>query len=115
MRRTLRIFWNFFKANIKPKGITLNTVLLKAMTMSIKNCPQMNGQIEFNRRLVRGKIETYKDINISMPMIMPSGDMMTINLHNFENRTLENMQSYILDVKRRMKKQTSPKPCFRCL
>ena len=50
-----------------------------------------------------------------MPMIMPSGDMMTINLHNFENRTLENMQSYILDVKRRMKKQTSPKPCFRCL
>ena len=30
--------------------------------------------------------------------------MMTINLHNFENRTLENMQSYILDVKRRMKK-----------
>lgn len=97
-------FLEFFKANIKPKGITLNTVLLKAMTMGIKNCPQMNGHIEFNRRLVRGKIETYKDINISMPMIMPSGDMMTINLHNFENRTLENMQSYILDVKRRMKK-----------
>lgn len=93
-------FLEFFKANIKPKGITLNTVLLKAMTMGIKNCPQMNGHIEFNRRLVRGKIETYKDINISMPMIMPSGDMMTISLHNFENRTLENMQNYILDVKR---------------
>ena len=97
-------FLSFFKSNLKDKGITINTLLLKVMVEGIKACPKMNGHIEFSKRLVRGKIETYKDINISMPMIMPDGAMMTINMHNFENRTLNDMQDYILDVKRRMEK-----------
>ena len=41
---------------------------------------------------LKGKIEYYKDINISMPMIMPDESMMTINLHNFESRDMQNMQ-----------------------
>lgn len=97
-------FINIHKNNLKKKGITINTLLLKAMVEGIKSCPEMNGHIDFKRRLVRGKIETYKDINISQPMIMPNGSMMTINLHNFESRSLENMQDYILDVKKRMGK-----------
>ncbi len=97
-------FMNYYKANLKAEGISINTLMLKVMVEGLKACPEMNGHIDFKRRLVRGKIETYKDINISMPMIMPNGSMMTINLHNFESRTLKEMQDYILDVKRRMEK-----------
>lgn len=97
-------FLSYYKANLKDKGVTINTLLLKVMVEGIKACPKMNGHIEFSKKLVRGKIETYKDINISMPMIMPDGAMMTINMHNFESRSLADMQNYILDVKRRMEK-----------
>ena len=97
-------FLSYYKANLKAKGVTINTLLLKVMVEGIKACPKMNGHIEFSKKLVRGKIETYKDINISMPMIMPDGAMMTINMHNFESRSLADMQNYILDVKRRMEK-----------
>lgn len=97
-------FMNYYKTTLKAEGISINTLMLKVMVEGIKACPEMNGHIDFKRRLVRGKIETYKDINISMPMIMPNGSMMTINLHNFESRTLKEMQDYILDVKRKMEK-----------
>ncbi len=49
----------------------------------------MNFYIEFDRKLVRGEIHTFENILISMPMVLPSGEMMTINLHNFENKNLE--------------------------
>ncbi|MBQ8784346.1 MAG: 2-oxo acid dehydrogenase subunit E2 [Clostridia bacterium] len=105
-------FMNYYKENIKPKGISVNSLLLKVMVEGLKACPEMNGHIDFNRRLVRGKIEIYKDINISMPMIMPNGAMMTINMHNFESRTLKEMQDYIADVKRKMEKTDMTEAMF---
>lgn len=83
--------------------ITLNTALLKCFVEGIKADPVVNGHIEFSRKLVRGKVETYDDINISMPYILPNGEMMTVNLHNFENRSLDDMTDYIADVGRRAK------------
>lgn len=37
-----------------------------------------------------------------MPMVLPNGEMMTINLHNFENKNLDEMVAYIADVNRRV-------------
>lgn len=105
-------FMKYYKENLKQNGISINTLMLKVMVEGLKACPEMNGHIDFSRRLVKGKIEIYKDINISMPMIMPNGSMMTINLHNFENRSLKEMQDYILDVKRRMEKTDMTEAMF---
>lgn len=68
----------------------------------LKADPIMNSHIEFDRKLVRGEIHTFENIDISMPMVLPSGEMMTINLHNFENKNLDEMVSYIADVNRRV-------------
>ena len=84
--------------------ITLNTLMLKVIAEGLKAAPIMNSHIEYNRKLVRGEIKTFEDINISMPMLMPGGDMMTVNLHNFENKNLDEMTDYISDVRRRMEK-----------
>ena len=90
--------------NCAPEDkITLNTLMLKIIVEGLKADPAMNAHIEFDRKLVRGQIHTFEDINISMPMVLPNGEMMTINLHNFENKTLDQMVDYIADVNRRVK------------
>ena len=84
------------------KKVTLNTIMLKIIVEGLKADPAMNAHIEFDRKLVRGQIHTFEDINISMPMVLPNGEMMTINLHNFENKNLDEMTAYIADVNRRI-------------
>lgn len=81
--------------------ITFNTVMLKAIVEGLKEAPAMNAHIKYNRHLVRGVITTYENINISMPMILPNGEMMTVNLHDFQNKNLDEMVDYIKDVSRR--------------
>lgn len=90
--------------NCAPEDkITLNTLMLKIIVEGLKADPAMNSHIEFDRKLVRGTIHTFEDINISMPMVLPTGEMMTINLHNFESKSLDEMVDYIADVNRRVK------------
>lgn len=90
------------KSQGKLEGISINTLMLRVIVEGLKFCPALNGHIQFNRLFLKGKIEYYKDINISMPMIMPDESMMTINLHNFESRSMADMQDYINDVRRKL-------------
>ena len=84
--------------------ITFNTLMLKTICKGLKAAPIMNSHIEFNRKFVTGRIDTFEDINISMPTILPNGEMMTINLRDFGSKSLEEMHDYIKDVKRRAEK-----------
>ncbi len=90
------------KKNGKFTNISINTLMLRVIVEGLKACPALNGHIQFNRLFLKGKIKHYKDIHISMPMILPDKKMMTINLHNFESRTLSDMQEYIDDIRRRL-------------
>lgn len=90
--------------NFHEKKISLNTLMLRVIVEGIKKNPKINSHIAYKRRLVKGKIETFSDINISMPMLLPGGNMMTINLHNFEDKNLDEMAVYIEDVRRRIEK-----------
>ncbi len=95
------------KLNLNRMGedkITINTLMLKVIAEGLKAAPIMNSHIEYNRKLVRGKITTFEDINFSMPMLMPGGEMMTVNLHNFENKNLDEMTDYIRGVSKRLEK-----------
>lgn len=93
----------YLNANRKnaPK-ITINTLLLKVLCEGLKAAPAMNAHIHYNGRFVRGRIDTIKEINISMPMILPNGEMMTINLKDFGSKTLEEMTDYLSDVQKRL-------------
>jgi len=84
------------------EDISINTLMLYVITQGLVACPAMNSHIEFRRGLVYGKIEQYADVNISMPMAMTDGTMMTINVHNCERKSLRQLQDYIIDVRRRM-------------
>lgn len=81
--------------------ISLNTYFLKVIIEGLKAAPILNSHIEFNKKLVRGKVTTFENIDISMPMILPNDEMMTITLHDLENKSVEQIQSEMADVRRR--------------
>ena len=85
----------------KTKKITINTVMMKIICEGLKAAPKLNAHLEFNRKLVRGCLKTYDHIDISMPMILPNGEMMTVNLHDMGDKSLTEMTETILDTARR--------------
>lgn len=85
----------------KSKKITINTVMLKILCEGLKAAPKMNTHLEFNRKLVRGCLKYFDQIDISMPMILPTGEMMTVNMHDMGNKTLTEMTEAINDTIRR--------------
>lgn len=85
----------------KSERISLNTLSLKIIAEALKAAPAMNAHIQFDKKYVRGKIDTIKEIDISMPMILPNGKMMTVNLKDFGEKNLDEMTAYINDVRRR--------------
>lgn len=89
------------KAATKETKLTINTIMLRVIVEGLKACPALNAHIDFNRKLVRGKITQFKEINISMPMLLNNGEMMTINLHNMHQKSISQMQDTIKDAQRR--------------
>lgn len=79
----------------KAERISVNTALLKVITEGLKECPKMNSHIHFSRRLVRGRVDTFDHIDISMPVILKSGEMMTLNMHSFESKSMTEMKDAI--------------------
>lgn len=89
-------------ANASPEEkITLNTAMMRIIVEGLKACPAMNGHIDFNRRLVRGNVREFEEINISMPMVLRNGEMMTINLHDMHKKSMGEMRDQISDCARR--------------
>lgn len=82
--------------------LSVNTLMLKIIAEGLKDARSLNAHITYSSRFVKGKIEQFDEIHFSVPMTLPNGEMMTINFHNFENKTLDEMSAYISDVRRRI-------------
>ncbi|MBE6816224.1 MAG: 2-oxo acid dehydrogenase subunit E2 [Ruminococcaceae bacterium] len=90
------------EGNTDPaKKITINTVMLRVICEGLKAAPKLNAHLEFNRKLVRGCLRTFDHIDISMPMILPNGEMMTINMHDMGNKTMTEMTAAIQEAARK--------------
>lgn len=87
----------------KSKKITINTVMLKILCEGLKAAPKMNTHLFFNRKLVRGQLLYFDHIDISMPMVLPTGEMMTVNMHDMGSKTLSQMTEAINDTAARAK------------
>ena len=81
--------------------ITINTVMMKVICEGLKAAPKMNTTLDFNRSLVRGTLNYHDQIDISMPTMLSTGEMMTLNMHDMGNKTLEEMAAAVNDTIRR--------------
>ena len=66
----------------KSKKITINTVMMKVICEGLKVAPKMNAHLEFNRKLVRGCLHEFVHVDVSMPALLPNGEMMTSAIHD---------------------------------
>ena len=89
------------KAKSKEEKITVNTVMMKVICEGLKAAPKMNTTLDFNRSLVRGTLNYHDQIDISMPTMFSTGEMMTLNMHDMGNKTLEEMADAVNDTIRR--------------
>ena len=87
--------------SISIEKITINTLMLKIICEGLKAAPKMNCTLEFNKKLVRGTLNYHDNIDISMPMILHTGEMMTVNMHDIGNKNLDEMTRAINDTARR--------------
>ena len=99
-------FWDTYQALRKsdPRWarITTNSLLLYVITQGLIASPRMNGHACFNLLSVTGKTMFFDNIDITMPMIMPDGGMMSFNVRNCERRSLEQIQEAVDDLRRRL-------------
>ena len=82
--------------------ITVNTIMLKAITEGLKAAPELNANIHFDQKRVKGYITEYEDIHASMTWVLPNNEMMTINLHDIGSTSLKELNEYIADTARKI-------------
>ena len=87
-------------ADAKDK-VTINTAVMKVLCEGLKEAPKMNCTLDFKRKRVRGTLNYHDNIDVSMPVILNSGLMMTVNLHDIGNKSLSEMTAQINDTVRR--------------
>ena len=93
--------YNLYQTEIKPLGLSFNTMIIKIIVEGLKEAKAMNAEIVYNYKLAGGKVITKDEISISMPMILPSGEMMTVTLKNVNDKTMAQLRNDIIDLRRR--------------
>lgn len=96
----------------KSKKITINTVMLKCISEGLKAAPKLNSHLTFSQKRVNGTFTCYDNIDISMPMILHTGEMMTVNLRDVGNKTLTQLTEMLADIVRRSKKTNVPEVMY---
>ncbi len=82
--------------------ISFNSLILRVLIEGIKACPKMNGHIKFSPWLVSGKVTTLEHIDISLPITYGEGKMTTINLPQTEDKSVQEIQAMIAEIRARI-------------
>lgn len=83
--------------------ITYNTIMLKCIVQGLKAAPALNSVLHFNSKNVTGSIEYREDIDVSIPWVLPSGEMMTICVHDIQDDTLDQLTAKLDEIARKVK------------
>ncbi|MDR2851458.1 MAG: 2-oxo acid dehydrogenase subunit E2, partial [Burkholderiaceae bacterium] len=109
-------FWNAYQALRKkdPKwaDITANSLLLYVITQGIIACPILNSHVSHSPKLATGKVKQFSNIDINMPMVLPTGGMMAAHLHNCESKNLRQLADAVQDFRRRLDNTILDRPMF---
>lgn len=96
-------FAEFRKLNVnRTNKITFNTLMLRCFVEGIKAAPIINSHLKYSARFVKGKLTPMKEVNITTPWILPGNEMMTINLRDFGEKSLDDIATYIAQVQHKI-------------
>ena len=81
--------------------VTLNSIFLKIFAEGLKECPEMNAHVEYDRRTGVGEVTTFEAIHIAVPLLTAQGRMITPVLQDAGTKTLGELCAAMEDLKRR--------------
>lgn len=82
-------------------AITFNTAMMKIIVEGVRACPRMNGHICYNEFLTRGRVTTFKNIDVTMPVMIDEKTMMTVNIHDMGRKSITEIRDAVADTIRR--------------
>jgi len=94
----------------RERKIAANTMFVYLITAGIKACPAANAHVNYSRWLATGSVTFIEKIDINMPVILPSGKMITVKLPDFGAKTLTEMQDCIDKLMRKISLSNSDIP-----
>ena len=84
--------------------ISVNTVMLKIIAEALVSCPRLNAHIHYNKRLTRGYVTIFDNVDITMPVMLGDHTTVTLNIHSVEQKSLTGIEEAVKDSIRRAKK-----------
>lgn len=83
--------------------ISFNTIMLKVIVEGLLCAPNLNSYLEYKNKSSNGIIHILKEINISLPWLLPNGKMITPAIPNAEKKSLNDISDYVLNISNRIK------------
>ena len=97
--------WEEYKKLKETCGykLSFNTIIMKAMVEGLKAAPRLNAHIDFDHFRCCGTLTIKKHIDVSMPVMLDSGDTFPVKICNCEERNLQSLQEEINVMTQKMK------------
>lgn len=86
----------------KKEKISLNTLILKAISEALKKAPQLNAALTYNHKTAQGQLKIHDEINIAIPWLLDDGRMITPILAGAEKLSLAEMATEIEGISRKI-------------
>ncbi len=89
--------WEEYKKLKETCGykLSFNTIIMMAMVEGLKAAPRLNSHIDFNYIRCCGTLTIKKHIDISMPVMLDSGDTFPVKICSCEEKNLQELQEEI--------------------
>ncbi len=89
--------WEEYKKLKETCGykLSFNTIIMMAMVEGLKAAPRLNAHINFNHLRCCGTIIIKKHIDVSMPVMLDSGDTFPVKICHCEEKNLKELQEEI--------------------
>ncbi len=81
--------------------ISVNTVMLKIIAEALVSCPRLNAHIHYNKRLTRGHVTLFDNVDVTMPVMLDEQTTVTLNIHSVEQKSLTGIRDAVDDAVRR--------------
>ncbi|RKJ41313.1 hypothetical protein D7X94_03205 [Acutalibacter sp. 1XD8-33] len=94
------------KEDFSHRGIRLsiNTVLLKAVALALKEAPILNSRFTYDPEQHNGEIAENSQINLGVPWLLPQGGMMTLTIRDGGRQDLAGIAGQVEAIREKVEK-----------
>ncbi len=82
--------------------LTINTLMIKVFAEALKEAPELNSFLRYNKINSKGTLDIIQNIDVSMPTVVKDGTTsITMKVKDVGNKSLAQINEYVYDLRRR--------------